>query len=279
MIDHSDSDQVLGLTFARLGRPANTLEFPLVESLSDRVVTSLEDDVQLIPHFQISLFASASIEMWHRAVHSFLWSVALRDHSKIWSSVTGYYSSHYVMRAFAHAFGFFKSFAKKKIIQVVISHGTGVCKVIDADDKGEHSFYWKVVKHYPEFKDNLLFRFNSERDKTSDCSHRNHANYSDHIGGYLKVGFPTTAQLLDSIEKISRIRRFAITEVSRDGFPDLDNVQILAYQRLVTFRDFLDGRLKDNRFWRAHRDPNWCKGMVTFHLEDAKLKVLKEGIR
>lgn len=279
MIDHSYSDRVLGLTFARLGRPGSPLEFPPEESLSGQIVASLEDDGQWIPHIQISLFASASIEMWHRAVHSFLWSVALRDHSKIWSSVTGYYASHYVMRAFAHAFGFFKSFATKKIIQVLINHGTCVCSAIDAKDKGEHSFYWKVVKDYPDFKGNQLFRLNSERDKTSDCAHRNHANYSDHIGGFVKLGFPTTEQLSGSIEKISRIRRFAVTEVDRDGFPDLDNVQILAYQRLVTFRDFLDDRLSDNRFWRAHRDPNWCKGVITFHLEDAQLKVLKEGIR
>ena len=266
MIDHSFSDRVLELTFARLGRSGATLDFPEKKSLAKHVAKLIEDSTPTILHTNASLFASASVEMWQWAVHSFLWSVALTKYSEIWSSVTGYYASHYVMRAFAHAFGFFKSFSGKKVVQISIRAGHFVVSVLDEKERGEHSFYWKVVKKHPEFSHNPLFRSNSEKDRTSDCSHRNDANYTDHIGNFDKSGFPRAVELVESVEKISHIRRFAVTEVGE--YPNLSNVQILAYQRIVTFRDFLDKRLPNNHFWRTHKFPNWCRGIITFELHD-----------
>src|SRR5687767_3491390 len=60
-----------------------------------------------------TLFATAAVEMWLRAVHTFLISASLTDVSPIWCSVSGYYSSHYSVRAFAHLLGFFQLFRKK----------------------------------------------------------------------------------------------------------------------------------------------------------------------
>ena len=48
---------------------------------------------------ELTYFAMAAVKMWLRAVHSFLISVSLTKASPIWSSVAGYYSSHYSIRA------------------------------------------------------------------------------------------------------------------------------------------------------------------------------------
>lgn len=274
MIDHSFSNQVLNIAFEKLGNSETIVDFPKEGTLSAHVAELIEQNSRNISDDRAILFASASVEMWQRAVHSFLWSVALKDYSKLWSSVTGYYASHFVMRAFAHAFGFFKSFSGKKVAQLAMGGDHFVLSLLDEKDRGEHIFYWKVVKRHPEFEHNPLFRLNNVGDRTSDCSHRNFANYTDHIGNFVTLGFPKTERLVDSISKISHIRRFSITEVYRDDYPDLDNVQILAYQRIVTFRDFLDNHVSDNRFWKAHREPSWCKGIMSFELQDADVNTL-----
>ena len=69
------------------------------------------------------LFATAAVEMWLRAVHSFLISSSLEKASPIWSSISGYYASHYVMRAFAHLHGHFLLRGLGQ--HVSISHGKG----------------------------------------------------------------------------------------------------------------------------------------------------------
>lgn len=62
-----------------------------------------------------SKFATAAIEMWHRSIHSFLISASLTKSSPIWASVSGYYSSHYSVRAFAHLLGHFQLFKRKEL--------------------------------------------------------------------------------------------------------------------------------------------------------------------
>ncbi len=277
MIDYSLSNKVLDLTFARLDRAGSSIGFPQAGTLAAHISQLIDDGSSTLSHENAKLFASASVELWQRAIHSFLWSVALRNYSGIWSSVTGYYASHFVMRAFAHAFGFFKSFTGRRVAQIVVERGGFRVSYLKEKDNGEHSFYWKVVKEHPDFQNNPLFRRNSERDKTSDCSHRNFASYTDHIGNFVRLGFPGNEGLSLSIQKISRIRRFAVTEVYRDDYPDLDNVQILAYQRIVTFRDYLDRSVSSNRFWQAHREPVWCRDLkMDFQLEDADIGSLME---
>lgn len=106
--DYTSADRFLELIFSKLNKAP--LSFPEKASLSELMSKLLEQDggaAPVIPHPRSFLFASASVEMWQRAVHSFLWSVALTDRSPIWASVSGYYASHFVMRAFAHSFGFF----------------------------------------------------------------------------------------------------------------------------------------------------------------------------
>src|SRR4051812_48924126 len=46
-------------------------------------------------------FATASVEIWHRAIHSLLISIALKKDSPVWAAVAGYYASHYTFRAAA----------------------------------------------------------------------------------------------------------------------------------------------------------------------------------
>src|SRR4051794_22938270 len=52
-------------------------------------------------------FATAAVDIWLRAVHSFLISASLTESSPIWASISGYYSSHYSVRAIAHLLGYF----------------------------------------------------------------------------------------------------------------------------------------------------------------------------
>jgi hypothetical protein len=177
--------------------------------------------------------------------------------SHLWASVSGYYASHFVMRAFAHSMGLFKSFRTGKTVQVTFENGHPVCTQIET--KGEHPFYWKAVKGHSSLISNPLFRENSERDPNSDSSHRTFANYTDHLDSFVPLAFPSTDEIAMTVERISRIRLHSITEPSRENYPDLQNVQILAFQRIVAFHDFLEDRVPTNRFWRAHRRPQWCK--------------------
>lgn len=153
----------------------------------------------------------------------------------------------------------------------MLQGGQFVCSLLPARDRGEHSFYWKAVKDHPSFSKNPLFHQNSERDPFSDCTHRNFSNYTDHINFFGAVEFPDIEDIATAIEKIRRIRRHSVTQPCRDDYPDLFNVQILAYQRIVTYREYMDARIHGNRFWNAHRDPAWCKGILHFQLEDQPL--------
>jgi hypothetical protein len=65
---------------------------------------------------------------------------------------------------------------------------------------------------------------------------------------------------------------FSVTEASRDDYPDLQNVQILAFQRIVAFQDFLDESIPNNRFWKAHRRPSWCRDSMIYRLEEQNIE-------
>jgi len=269
MIDHSSSDRILELIFDKLTINGCSLKYSQEESLSHYITILINDNNYSFSHKKASLFASASMEMWQRAVHSFLCSVAITEQSRMWASVAGYYASHYVMRACAHAFGFFKSFTGRKSIKLVITRGHFEWQTIDS--KGEHGFYWNVVSEHHEFKGNPLFKKNSERNPKSDCSHRNYANYIDHLDNFASLKLTDRQKLEKAVEIISSSPRYSITEICEDkspDLPDLINVQILAYQRIVTFRNFLNERIPGNRYWSTYKEPTWCKGIIDFHLDD-----------
>jgi hypothetical protein len=278
-IDYSSADEVLKLSFGSFNRTSVAITFPSRGILSSRIFDWLDPNIQapqIVKPADGRCFASAAVEMWHRAIHSFLWSVAITESSPMWSAIIGYYSSHFVMRAFAHTIGFFKSFLRRRIAQITIGNGRFVCSSLPGGRRGEHAFYWEVVKDYPPFKNNPLFKANNERDASSDAAHRNFANYIDHIGAFLPVRFPIDQRIVTSVEKISVIRRFSVTSPSRDNYPDLFNVQILAYQRIVTFQDSIDDRIAPNRFWKQHRYPIWCKPYISFRLESQGLEEIGE---
>ncbi len=276
-IDYIVAERIVELSFGKLDRPSAKLTFPERGTLSQHLNALLESAgtaPATLPHQQGSLLASAGVEMWHRAIHSFLLSVALTKSSPLWASVSGYYSSHFVMRAFAHSMGIFKSFLRGKVIQISVENGQFICSPLNWSSKsrGEHSFYWKAVKNHPGFISNDLFRENGERDPGSDSSHRTYANYIDHINSFVSLRFPTSDDVAIDVEKISRIRLHSVTSPSRDNYPDLQNVQILAFQRIIAFQEFLDERVSKNRFWKMHRRPVWCKDVMLFQVEEQGLE-------
>jgi hypothetical protein len=272
-INYAVAEKFLQASFAKMDSPSK-LAFPAAGSLSTSFQKLLKGKTQSLvplPHKDAALMASASVEMWHRAIHSFVWSVAMTESSHLWASVSGYYASHFIMRAFAHSLGIYKSFALRKEIQIVFSGGQFSC-ALSTPNLGEHEYYWKVVKDYPKFAGNPLFRTNYQHDETSDATHRTYANYIDHLDGFAAVSLPAPEEIALSIEKISRIRLYSVTEASRDDYPDLQNVQILAFQRIVAFQDFLDSEIPKNRFWKAHRRPQWCRVSMIYQLDDQNLE-------
>lgn len=273
-IDYATTDRVVQLSFGKLDKPSAKMDFPTPGTLSrhfNELLHKAGTGSCTLSHQQSPMLASAGVEMWHRAIHSLLWSLALSESSPLWASVSGYYASHFVMRAFAYSMGIFRSFTQRKVIQVLIENGQFVCSPLKSKD-GEHAFYWMAVKGHPKLLTNPLFRKNNERDSKSDSAHRTFANYTDHVDSFLPMKFPALETVAEDVEKISRIRLHSVIEPSRENFPDLQNVQILAFQRIVAFHDFLDELVPKNRFWRAHRRPSWCVNVMVFQVEKQGLE-------
>ncbi len=275
-IDYSIADDIIELSFGKFDKRSTKLKFPVPGSLSKNISALIEGQDQTLSHANVSMLATASVEMWHRAVHSFLWSVALTNSSPLWASVTGYYSSHFVMRALAYSMGIIKSFRKRKAVQITFSGGQCVCTILEDryKKKGEHEFYWMVVKEYPAFSSNDLFRKNNITSSRSDSYHRTYANYTDHINSFVPLDLPEREHIKETVERISRIRVNSITNtaIELDAYPDVRNVQILAYQRIIAYRDFFDQKLSANRFWQAHRTPNWCRDTMLYQVETQGLE-------
>jgi hypothetical protein len=270
-IDYSSVDHVMRLAFAKLDGSGGGPDFPAPGSLSAYINGRLTVGPDCtIAHSHVGMVASASVEMWHRAIHSFLWSVALTKSTPLWASISGYYASHFVMRAFAYSMGVFKSFVKRTAVQVTVDHGHFMCSPFSAAD-GEHAFYWKIVRRHPDLIANSLFKDNSERDPKSDSSHRTFANYTDHVGKFVPLGIPSSVAIASDVERISRIRLHSVESPARDDYPDIHNVQILAFQRIVAFQDFLDGKVPDNKFWRRHRRPIWCRDLMRYQVDELQL--------
>jgi hypothetical protein len=193
-VDYITADRVVELAFGKFDKPKSKMDFPKPGTLSKHfnVLLNGSHATPTLSHQHSPMLATAGVEMWHRAIHSFLWSVALTKSSPLWASVSGYYASHFVMRALAHSMGIFKSFAQKEVIQISVENGQFVCLPLkwSSNAKGEHAFYWKAVKGHPKFVSNDLFHENSERDPKSDAAHRTFANYTDHLCSFPPIEFP-----------------------------------------------------------------------------------------
>jgi hypothetical protein len=261
---------------ARAIPPPGTLSTKLVS-----VVAKAAGGTCTVDATTLALFATASVEMWHRSVHSFLVSASLTKASPLWASVSGYYSSHYSIRAFAHLLGFFQLQSKKRILQVELKGNQYICNIIQKQGGDrEHKFYWKIVKSHARFAADPFFTKNEEGQPRSDCGHRNKANYADHIDQ-----FPTF-QVLDEAYLKARVEKIAGVELSdapipkTESYPDTENAQLIAYHRMVKFRKFVDEALGgSNRFWKAQRKPGWCPSFLDFQIVEPKYaSVYKEQL-
>ncbi len=211
------------------------------------------------------MFTTAAVDMWMRAVHSFLVSSSLTAVSPIWASVSGYYSSHYSVRAFAHLLGFFRMFSRKRLVRLEFQLGRYVCR-FDAKAGREHDIYWTMVKQDPLFAADPFFPA-----RNSDVAHRDWANYADHLPQFGPFRPLDRQALRARIERISEIP-FALPPIpDLSKFPDVDSVQIVAYHRIVRFRDLVDAILAGkNRFWDVHRSPSWATEFMDFQLTEGR---------
>ncbi len=218
----------------------------------------------------LTCFATAAVEMWLKSLHSFLISASLTEASPIWASVSGYYASHYAIRGFAHLFGVFQLHKARRIVHLKRENNRYFLRIEQrAGNSREHKFYWKYVSEQPLFNDDPFFYPNQDDLPRSDGAHRNMANYWDHVD-HFPIFRPLEQKVLSSrIERISTIEFNDVPRPNADKFPDINNIQIVAYHRIVKFRQCLDDILKSgNRFWRVHRTPSWCQNMMTFHVVD-----------
>ena len=216
------------------------------------------------------MFTTAAVNIWMRAVHSFLVSASLTDVSPIWASVAGYYSSHYSVRALAHLLGFFQLFDRKRIVRLELHGGRYVChfEPKNAGDR-EHRVYWKIVKGDQHFVTDPFFTENKSSDDESDVAHRDRANYADHLPQFPVFRPLDAAALKYRVNRISELE-FASPPIPRASrYPDLESVQIIAYHRIVRFRDLVDSVVDDgNRFWNVHRNPSWASNFIDFQLTE-----------
>lgn len=260
------------LMFAELNSPNSINAFPapgsLRNSLSNLIDTTTHDTVT-IGHPLIRSFATASVEMWQKAIHSFIVSASLTKASPVWSSVSGYYSSHYAIRGFAHLLGYFLLYSKNKsTIQIEITNHQHVCHIIrKTRGDGEHRFYWKKVHEHPDFILDPFFPLNIEFDEISDSGHRNKANYYDHLYGFPNFQILDESYLKQRLQVISGMEFYDAPIPAKSNYADLDSVQLVAYYRLVKYRSFLDNVLgSQNRFWNYHRRPTWCSDLMKFQV-------------
>lgn len=212
----------------------------------------------------IKLYVTASVEMWHRAIHSYLISSALTNVSPLWASVAGYYSSHYTIRAIAHLIGVYQLWKNQYTVTLEPSGSGFVCHFSQKKTR-EHSFYWKLVKDHDNFINDDLFTDNPENSDVSDSAHRNFATYVDHINNFKLFNPLNYSELKDRIDYISKINLTSYPIPNKNKYPDLESVQIVAYHRLVYYRELIDQQISsDNNFWNVHRNPSWCRGIINF---------------
>lgn len=268
------SQQIIAM-FSGLHRRSAADAIPPPGTLSaklTRIVEKASGSTSSIDAATLAYFATASVEMWHRSVHSFIISASLTRASPLWASVTGYYSSHYATRAFAHLLGYFHLHTKKRILQVEVNGSRYLCHIIkkQGGDR-EHKFYWKTVKTHSRFAADPFFTGNDESQPRSDSGHRCKANYADHINRFPSFQVLDEVYLKERVEKISSIELSAAPIPKTDSYPDIENVQLMAYHRMVKYRKFVDEVLGGaNRFWKVQRCPGWRPVFLDFQIVEPK---------
>jgi hypothetical protein len=237
----------INIFFKGLERRSSITAFPCLGYLSrelnflvDKAEKTNTESLNVTPKIS-SLYATAAVEIWLRGIHSFLISSSLTDVSPIWASVSGYYASHYCIRGLAHLLGFFQLHRKKRIVRIDIEGGKYYCYF---DRKGgsdrEHKYYWKVVKNNTPFEKDPFFTLNEENSGDSDSGHRNIANYYDHINGFPNFHPLSEETLRKRIDHLSKIELSSVPIPRKERYPDVENVQLIAYHRIIKFRSFLD---------------------------------------
>ncbi|MDO9230337.1 MAG: hypothetical protein Q7U03_12310 [Syntrophales bacterium] len=267
--------QQIDVMFSGLQHRSATKALPAPGTLSEKLATIVDTatgEISTVDAATLALFATASVEMWHRSVHSFLVSTSLTKASPLWSSVSGYYSSHYSIRAFAHLLGYFQLQRKRRILQVEVRGGQYICHITkrQSGDR-EHKFYWKTVKNHARFAADPFFTKNEEGQARSDSGHRSKANYFDHINQFPKFQALDEAYLKARVEKIANVELSDAPIPKTESYPDTENVQLIAYHRMIKFRKFVDEVLgSSNRFWNAQRKPEWCPSFLDFQIVEPK---------
>jgi hypothetical protein len=268
---NSDLSIQINVMFKALNTKGAADAFPRPGTLADLLKTRCAPfDVGTVAARapDLTAFATASVEMWLRAIHSFLISASLTEASPIWSSVAGYYSSHYAIRAFAHLFGLFHLHRDRRLIQLRREGKGFVFEIIkkNAGDR-EHKLYWRYLAEHQELKGDPFFYPNREDIPESDGSHRNRASYADHINTFPTFKPLSVEYLAQRIQKIAEIEFSAVPVPNADKFADIATVQILAYHRIVKFRRLLDDVVgTDSRFWAVQRNPAWKPKDLTFQI-------------
>lgn len=224
---------------------------------------------RVIPARELTYFITASVEMWHRALHSFLVAAGLCRGSELWASVAGYYASHYSMRALAHLFGFCALYQRRVFLEVSFVRGRCQCIPVTGLANGlrrEHRFYWAVVKRQQRFQGDDLFSDNDDNRDDSDASHRGFASYVDHLDRFAPYQSCDRAELQSRVRDIVRTALDgAIAIPDRSKYPDVATVLSIGYLRIRRYRMLLDDLVGvRGRFWRYHRDPQWCQGLLAF---------------
>jgi hypothetical protein len=189
-------------TFTPLNTVAAANSFPGPATLSNALEKLMPKDglqQRNVSAVAASYFGTAAVDMWLRSVHSFLVSASISVPSPIWSSISGYYSSHYSVRGLAHLLGYFQLY----IANLRIEGSRRICSFSAKTGRdAEHKFYWKLVKQCPTFKGDGLFTDNDSGAEFSDIRHRNHANYSDHLANSPIFRVPDELALKNRIEFI-----------------------------------------------------------------------------
>lgn len=247
-----------GTAMPALAKLANTLRTACPHAGTGRV--------NLDPN-TASLFATGSVECWLRSVHSYLVSCAATNTSPIWSAISGYYASHYSVRAICHLFGFFQMYSPNKKVQLDLQGGGAVCSFDPKGNSREHSSYWTMLSKHPLTGGTGLFPTNADRDEHSEVAHRNRATYADHINRFPNFAPLQEQQLRDRLQRLSNVEFTSVPRPQAEKFPDLVPVQVIAYHRLIYFRRLLDEALgNQNKFWSNFRKPQWASEYLDFQL-------------
>jgi hypothetical protein len=269
----------LATAFAPLRNQAPVYRFPATASLSQLLGKAIPAKSKGLTNKYVEpavaqMFATAAVDMWMRGVHSFLISASLTDVSPIWASVTGYYSSHYSIRALAHLLGSFRLFARGRLVRLHLTGGRYVC-TYDSKKGREHQVYWKIVKADQHFGTDPFFNQGNPEDAqhqdNPEVAHRDRAQYADHLPQFPVFRPLEKAGLKTRIDKISDTPFDTPPIPEADNYPDVVSVQVIAYHRLVRFRNFVDAILGgENAFWKVHRNPSWAIEFMDFQLTEGR---------